>query len=53
MYGICFLQHDHDAAGSQHCRLVQPAVSPCGTEQAALIVSTALQYRQQACIWQL
>jgi hypothetical protein len=41
-----------DAVQHLHCCLVQSAVGPGGTEQAALVVSTVLQHLQQACVWQ-
>jgi hypothetical protein len=41
------------AALGQHGHLVQPAVGPGCTKQAALVVCcTALQHRQQAGVWQ-
>ena len=50
---LLLLGHDCvDAAEDLHCCMVEPAVGPGGTEQAALVGGTVLQHLLQACVWQ-
>jgi hypothetical protein len=46
-------KHSFDAVSSQCNCLVQPAVGPGSTEQAAGVVSTAAQHRNQAGVWEV
>jgi hypothetical protein len=50
---VSLCHHGPDAAGRLYSCLVQPAVGPRCAEQAAGVVSTALQHFLQAGVWQL